>query len=252
MDEEEEILEAKNKIDKEVEELEVRIAEEQEDSDYEDADVIERRVAPIKKELAKIKELQKFAEERLLEIRKSKNIQAKEEDEEDTSFTIAIIDLIDADHYADIVDEERYAWVGWRGVVVYPNYDKIVALADRLFWALNPDKKTQKEWCEFDDGYDVQVYDKNMSCVYKAHEKLPKKEITIPKVGDIIYLEAEFEMGDIILGGKAKISDVENHPRQYFIKVEGFPELTFGWQFLEPKQEELKKKFGEQWFHREA
>jgi len=90
-------------------------------------------------------------------------------------FVIAIIDLIDAYHYADICDEERYAWLGWQEYAKYVDYDMVVALADRLFWALNPKAKTQPEWYKYDAGYDVRVYDKNNACVYKAHEKLPKE-----------------------------------------------------------------------------
>lgn len=90
-------------------------------------------------------------------------------------FTIAIIDLIDAYHYADIFDGERYAWLGWQEYAKYVNYDAMVALADRLFWALNPEAKTQEDWIKWDAGYDVRVYDANFSCVYKAHEKLPER-----------------------------------------------------------------------------
>jgi len=99
-------------------------------------------------------------------------------------------------------------------------------------------------------GYKMARLKKLEAIQEKLAEKMDKLK---PKIGDIIYLETENEMGDLILGGKAKISDIEYHPsKQVFIKVEGFPELTYGWQFLEPKQEELKKKFGEQWFRREA
>ena len=74
-----------------------------------------------------------------------------------------IIDLIDAYHYADCFDEERYAWVGWQDYSKYTVYDVITALADRLFWALNPTAKTQADWTEWEAGYDVRVYDdKNM------------------------------------------------------------------------------------------
>jgi len=166
-------------------------------------------------------------------------------------FVIAIIDLIDAYHYADVFDEQRYAWLGVQEYAKYVDYDAVVQLSDRLFSALNPGKETQEEWCELDDGYDIRVYDKNMKCVYKAHEKLPK-ETPMPKVGDIIYLDGENEMGNVIFGGKAKISDVENGKGQVFIKVEGFPELTYGWQSLSARQEELKKKSGEQWFCRDT
>lgn len=72
MDEENEIIEVKSKIDRETEELEARLAEEQEFSDYDDADTVERRIAPIQKELVEMKKLQKFAEERLIGVRKKK------------------------------------------------------------------------------------------------------------------------------------------------------------------------------------
>jgi len=90
-------------------------------------------------------------------------------------FTIAIIDLIDAYHYADVFDQERYAWLGWQEYAKYIDYDMVIALADRLFWALNPTVKTQQEWIEWDAGYDVRVYDADLSCAYRAHEKLLQK-----------------------------------------------------------------------------
>ena len=88
-------------------------------------------------------------------------------------FTLAIIDLFDAYHYADVVDGWRYAWLTG-GYAPVQDYDIIVATADRLFWALNPEAKTQFEWYELDAGYDVRVYDADSKCVYKAHAKLPE------------------------------------------------------------------------------
>lgn len=90
-------------------------------------------------------------------------------------FIIAIIDLLNAFHYADVFEEEwRYAWLTG-GYAPVTGYDTIVATADRLFWALNPGAKTQKEWYKWDSGYDVRVYDANFACVYKAHEKLSRE-----------------------------------------------------------------------------
>jgi hypothetical protein len=97
-------------------------------------------------------------------------------------FKVAIIDLIDAYHYADFFDDERYAWVGYQGYASYVDYDKTVALADRLFWALNPTAATQEDWTEWEAGFDVHIYDTNNACVYKAHEKLPKA--AVKKIAD--------------------------------------------------------------------
>ena len=51
-------------------------------------------------------------------------------------FTVVVIDLLDAYHYADIFDDERYAIIGKNFI----NYNGCVKLADRLFAALNPNK----------------------------------------------------------------------------------------------------------------
>jgi len=96
-------------------------------------------------------------------------------EEAKSPFRVAIIDLIDAYHYADFFDEERYNWLGWTEYSNYTGYEAVIALADRLFWALNPDAKTQADWIEWDAGYDVRVYDDNSQCIYKAHEKLPEE-----------------------------------------------------------------------------
>ena len=89
-------------------------------------------------------------------------------------FDIMVIDLIDAYHYADFFEEKRSVRIGCEGYI-FGDYDSSVSLADRLFWALNPDAKTQQEWYRYDMGYDVRIYDANHNCVYKAHEKLPEE-----------------------------------------------------------------------------
>lgn len=91
------------------------------------------------------------------------------------TYKILILDLFDAYHYADVVEGDwRYAWLTG-GPAPINNLEKATALADRLFAALNPDAKTQPEWYKWDAGYDVRIYDAQDSCVYKAHEKLPKE-----------------------------------------------------------------------------
>src|SRR3989344_5045562 len=92
-------------------------------------------------------------------------------------FKIAIIDMIDAYHYADVFEDERYVWLGYQGYAEYVDYDVIVALADRLFWALNPKAATQEDWTKWDAGYDVRIYDANSNCVYKANEILPTAKV---------------------------------------------------------------------------
>ncbi|MCX6720335.1 MAG: hypothetical protein NTW11_00830 [Candidatus Staskawiczbacteria bacterium] len=102
-------------------------------------------------------------------------MQKIEKEKAQSPFVLAIIDLIDVYHYADVFDQERYAWIGWQKYAKYAECDTLIKLADRLFWAFNPSAKTQEDWIKWDSGYDVRVYDANMACVYAAHEKLPEK-----------------------------------------------------------------------------
>lgn len=105
-------------------------------------------------------ELKKIAEEVAAEFKKAV--------EGEPLYIVAIIDLLDAYHYADIFDDERYAVVGRN----FAYYAGCVKLADRLFRALNPGKETKAAWTEWEDGWDVRVYDGTHLCVYKAHSKL--------------------------------------------------------------------------------
>jgi len=85
-------------------------------------------------------------------------------------YSVVIIDLLDAYPYADVFDENRYAIVG-------RNYSSLAlaqGLADRLFEALNPNADSLTKWEEI-EGHDVRIYDGNMKCVYKAHQKLQAK-----------------------------------------------------------------------------
>lgn len=131
------------------------------------------------KKRAKKKEKIDIKEENLeqygLDLEEYSYYKSIENDNIKKHYKIAIIDLIDIYHYADIFDEERYSWLGLMEYGKYVDYNVVVRLADRLFWALNPTAKTQGDWIEWEAGYDVRIYDKDFNCVYKAHEKLPNK-----------------------------------------------------------------------------
>src|SRR3989344_3265283 len=86
-------------------------------------------------------------------------------------FAVVVIDLMDAYFFADVFDEDRYKIIAND----YTDLDIVIPLADRLFWALNPNDKTQEEWVRRDAGFDVHVYDSKMRTVYKAHQKTPEQ-----------------------------------------------------------------------------
>lgn len=183
MDEIKEIEEVKLKIEKDIAERVDLLKEANSNLEYEQdyfsgdeaLSKAKKRVEDLEKELKGLRELEKLAQLRLAEATKmSIAEQNKKQQPFVPPFKLLILDLFDAYHYADVFDDWRYAWLSG-GFAPYVDFDIITALADRLFSALNPNKKTQPEWYELDAGYDVWVYDKNEKCVYKAHTKLPEK-----------------------------------------------------------------------------
>ena len=83
-------------------------------------------------------------------------------------YAIVVIDLLDANPFADVFeDETRYAVIGRN----FTSLAQSIALANRLFFALNPKAETQTNWAEL-EGHDVRIYDREMNCLYKAHQKL--------------------------------------------------------------------------------
>jgi hypothetical protein len=74
--------------------------------------------------------------------------------------------------------------------------------------------------------------------------------MTVPKVGDVIYIDSECYIGhgrDDLAGGKATVTSVSFS----FVSVKESPDGSYNWEFLEPQQERLKREFGDQWAHPE-
>jgi hypothetical protein len=70
------------------------------------------------------------------------------------------------------------------------------------------------------------------------------------KVGDSIYIENDLNFDDQIIGGRAKISEINYKTKE--IKLKGFhPAYSFDLLDLIEKQAELKKHYGLfRWFKR--
>lgn len=183
MDEIKEIEEVKIKIEKDIAERTELLKEAMSELEYEqeffsgDEALLKakKKVEVLENELKGLGELEKLAQLRLAEATK-KSIAEQNNKTQGLvpPFKLLILDLFDAYHYADVFDDWRYSWLTG-GFAPYVDFDIVRDLADRLFAALNPNKKTQPEWYELDAGYDVWVYDKTEKCVYKAHTKLPEK-----------------------------------------------------------------------------
>lgn len=78
-------------------------------------------------------------------------------------FKIVLLDATDAYYYADVMAEmEEFDTV--------EDLDVAKALADSLFVVKNYKWESLQEMNNLDGGWDVRVYDENLSCVYAAHE----------------------------------------------------------------------------------
>jgi hypothetical protein len=74
--------------------------------------------------------------------------------------------------------------------------------------------------------------------------------MTVPKVGDIIYVDSECYLShrrDDFAGGKATVTRVSFS----FVAIKESPDSSYNWEFLEPEQERLKRELGDQWAHPE-
>jgi len=77
--------------------------------------------------------------------------------------------------------------------------------------------------------------------------------VTLPKVGDEIYVPSSFYIShgrDDVQGGKAIVARVEvreQYPEfnRYWVRVEELPGRCYNWGVLERDQEKLKERYGE-------
>lgn len=79
-------------------------------------------------------------------------------------FTIVLLDALDAYYYADVMDKMEE-------VGKDENLENAIAIADALFREKNKGQESLQAMNEYDDGYDVRVYDSTFSCVYAAHTR---------------------------------------------------------------------------------
>lgn len=85
-------------------------------------------------------------------------------------YAIVILDATDAYYYADVMDNmESFDTVD--------SFELAKELADALFVVKNYKWESLEAMNHVDGGYDVRVYDKNLSCVFAAHERYKNKWI---------------------------------------------------------------------------
>lgn len=85
-------------------------------------------------------------------------------------FTVVLLDATDAFYYADIMEKME-------PVDKFNELEKAIVVADSLFVIKNYKWESLQAMNEVDGGYDVRIYDANLSCIYAAHEKYKDKWI---------------------------------------------------------------------------
>lgn len=83
---------------------------------------------------------------------------------------VVLIDAQDAYYYSDVFDEEKM-----QPFDKFDNLQKARIIADALFILKNYKWKSLKAMNELDGGWDIRIYDANLSCVYAAHQTFNKK-----------------------------------------------------------------------------
>jgi hypothetical protein len=85
-------------------------------------------------------------------------------------YKVVLLDAMDAFYYADIMDKmEEYDST--------ENLELAKKLSDALFIIKNYKWESLAAMNEVDGGWDVRVYDANLSCIYAAHTKYLTKWI---------------------------------------------------------------------------
>ena len=77
-------------------------------------------------------------------------------------YKVVLFDALDAFYYADVMEKMEQ-------INEIEDLGKACAYADAVFVIKNYKWESLKSMNEVDDGYDVRVYDQNMSCVHAAH-----------------------------------------------------------------------------------
>ena len=85
-----------------------------------------------------------------------------------------------------------------------------------------------------------------------------KAKTKVPKIGDKIYVDTSlyvYRGADDVIGGLATVTEVTNGWNlgkvMHLVYVQEHPSKGYNWEFLAPKQNELKKEFGRKMAHAE-
>lgn len=87
-------------------------------------------------------------------------------------FLVVLIDTLDSYYYADVFEEDKM-----QPFDKFNDLKKAQTVADALFILKNYKWVSLNEMNESDGGWDVRIYDSNLSCVYAAHQTFEKSWI---------------------------------------------------------------------------
>ena len=88
-------------------------------------------------------------------------------------FLVILIDALDSYYYADVFEEDKM-----QSFDKFDDLRKAKIVADALFILKNYKWESLEAMNEVDGGWDVRVYDANLSCVYAAHQTFEQNWIS--------------------------------------------------------------------------
>ena len=103
---------------------------------------------------------------------------------------------------------------------------------------------------ELDKMCTIQDADKEIAILdgeIESNLNIDDKEITVPKVGDQIYVDTSLHVThgiDDFIGGLCEVMSVEKHEKNIWITVKEEPDTKYNWSHLSELQDKLKIEFG--------
>lgn len=85
-------------------------------------------------------------------------------------FLVVLIDTFDSYYYADVFEEYKM-----QPFDKFDDLKKAKVVADALFITKNYKWESLDEMNEVDGGWDIRIFDSNLSCVYAAHQTFKKR-----------------------------------------------------------------------------
>ena len=121
-------------------------------------------------------------------------------------------------------------------------YERIKNENEKGYWELVGEEL--EKMCTIQDAdKEIAILDGEI----ESYLNIDDKEITVPKVGDQIYVDTSLHVThgiDDFIGGLCEVMSVEKHEKNIWITVKEEPDTQYNWSHLSELQDKLKIEFG--------